>query len=423
MQLLCTLRNHCRQWPRNTRYQADATPYLGRTFTGWIAPACGWRTSFDHLVGDGEHAWAHFDAERLRRLKIDDELEPRRLQHWEIGRFRAFKDAAGVHADLTTHLELVGSVAHQPAGGDISPLRITRWYPLAGGQDRKLHTAAAEESVGPDKESIGTLVRKRGKGSIDLANCGGLEYPKLKPDDRGGLLQVPQCVLGGRRIGRIDKHGNTSSRGDQLMQQPQPLGCHLFGEKINSRRIAPRTGKAGHKTKLDRIPRYTEYDWDRCSYRFGRARRRPAARDSDHRHWAANQIGHQCRQPIVLALQPVVLDSDVLPFDVTGFLETFTERGHITRSDFRSPRVQKLDHRHRRLLRARRERPRGRRAANQGDELAPFHSITSSASASSLSGIWRPSAFAVLRLITSSYLVGSTTGRSADFSPLRMRPA
>src|SRR4051794_6938288 len=39
MQSLCTLRNHCRQWPRNTRYQADATPYLGRTSTGWIAPA------------------------------------------------------------------------------------------------------------------------------------------------------------------------------------------------------------------------------------------------------------------------------------------------------------------------------------------------------------------------------------------------
>src|SRR5207249_49960 len=44
MQSLCTLRNRCRQRPRNTRYQADATPYLDRTFTGWIAPACGWRT-------------------------------------------------------------------------------------------------------------------------------------------------------------------------------------------------------------------------------------------------------------------------------------------------------------------------------------------------------------------------------------------
>ena len=44
MQSLCTLRDRCRQRPRNTRYQADATPYLGRTYTGWIAPACGWRT-------------------------------------------------------------------------------------------------------------------------------------------------------------------------------------------------------------------------------------------------------------------------------------------------------------------------------------------------------------------------------------------
>src|SRR5215475_3468641 len=43
------------------------------------------------------------------------------------------------------------------------------------------------------------------------------------------------------------------------------------------------------------------------------------------------------------------------------------------------------DHRRRWLLRPRRERPRGRRAAEQRDELAPPHSITSLASASSLS--------------------------------------
>src|SRR5215813_11835474 len=49
------------------------------------------------------------------------------------------------------------------------------------------------------------------------------------------------------------------------------------------------------------------------------------------------------------------------------------------------------------------------------------HSITSSARASTDDGISRPSALAVLRLITSSYLVGACTGRSAGFSPLRMR--
>jgi hypothetical protein len=50
------------------------------------------------------------------------------------------------------------------------------------------------------------------------------------------------------------------------------------------------------------------------------------------------------------------------------------------------------------------------------------YSITSSARASSGGGIVRPSAFAVLRLITSSTFVDNWTGRSAGFSPLRMRP-
>src|SRR5262249_52687885 len=73
------------------------------------------------------------------------------------------------------------------------------------------------------------------------------------------------------------------------------------------------------------------------------------------------------------------------------------------------------------LLRARRERPTCR-AAEQRDEVAAHHhSITSSARASSVGGTSRPSALAVLRLITSSYLVGACTGRSAGFSPLRIR--
>src|SRR5262249_49844065 len=74
-----------------------------------------------------------------------------------------------------------------------------------------------------------------------------------------------------------------------------------------------------------------------------------------------------------------------------------------------------------RLLRGGRERPRRRSPAEQRDELAPPHSITSSASASSGGGTVRPSIRAVLRLIASSYFTGACTGRSAGFSPLRMR--
>jgi hypothetical protein len=49
------------------------------------------------------------------------------------------------------------------------------------------------------------------------------------------------------------------------------------------------------------------------------------------------------------------------------------------------------------------------------------YSITSSARASTDCGMVKPSALAVLRLITVSYLVADCTGRSAGFSPLRTR--
>src|SRR5262249_23222362 len=49
------------------------------------------------------------------------------------------------------------------------------------------------------------------------------------------------------------------------------------------------------------------------------------------------------------------------------------------------------------------------------------HSITSSASATKLLGISRPSALAALRLMLNSYLLGCCTGNSAGFAPLRMR--
>src|SRR5262249_41842042 len=73
------------------------------------------------------------------------------------------------------------------------------------------------------------------------------------------------------------------------------------------------------------------------------------------------------------------------------------------------------------LLRPRRERPGSRRAADERDELAASHSITSVARNRMEVGTVRPIAFAVWRLTTRENLVGACTGRLAGFSPLRMR--
>ena len=55
-------------------------------------------------------------------------------------------------------------------------------------------------------------------------------------------------------------------------------------------------------------------------------------------------------------------------------------------------------------------------------EIRAAYSIISSARPSNAGGIVMPRAFAVLRLMSRSTFVDCWTGRSAGFSPLRMRP-
>src|SRR5262249_31867746 len=142
----------------------------------------------------------------------------------------------------------------------------------------------------------------------------------------------------------------------------------------------------------------------------------------DHGDLSANQFSRQLRQPIDLILGPAVFNRHVLALDIAGVFETLVKSAQTIHVHVRRRGVEEPNHRHRWLLRARRERP-GSRAPDKRDELAALHSITSLTAACSVSGMVRPRAFAVLRLITSSNLVGCKTGRSAGFSPLRMRPA
>src|SRR5262249_6499887 len=143
--------------------------------------------------------------------------------------------------------------------------------------------------------------------------------------------------------------------------------------------------------------------------------------------------------PINVAIGPTMVDPHVATVRPTQLLQRLNkccEIGLRFTIGFVPPH-QYADPAHQlRLLRARRERPRHRRPAEQRDELAPPHclppvlrnrsntgpySITSSVMARSVDGTSSPSALAVLRLITVSCLVANCTGRSAAFSPLRIR--
>jgi len=70
-----------------------------------------------------------------------------------------------------------------------------------------------------------------------------------------------------------------------------------------------------------------------------------------------------------LIVRIAILDRDVLSRDEAYFLKTFAECGNkiLERNKLRA--AQKPNHRHRRLLRSRRERPSNGRAAKRGYEL------------------------------------------------------
>src|SRR6516165_3365658 len=138
----------------------------------------------------------------------------------------------------------------------------------------------------------------------------------------------------------------------------------------------------------------------------------------------ADQFSRELGGALGASFRPAILDRDGATFDPIQLAQS-GDKSSRPWTPRRGVRAQESDRRKfARLLRARGERPRGSRAAEQRDEIAtPHHSITSSASASSDGGTSRPSALAVLRLITSSYLVGRCTGRSPALAPLRTWPA
>src|SRR5262245_27623667 len=97
----------------------------------------------------------------------------------------------------------------------------------------------------------------------------------------------------------------------------------------------------------------------------------------------------------MLALRPAIFDRNVVTLNIAGLAQTLAERAQTVCPQIRRQNAEKSDHRHRRLLRACRKRP-GSRRADQRNELALVHSITSSARASRIAGISRPIAFAAL---------------------------
>src|SRR5262249_34187883 len=129
-----------------------------------------------------------------------------------------------------------------------------------------------------------------------------------------------------------------------------------------------------HEAGGDRVDADDEHDRHRRGRRSGRQRRRRALRH-DHVYRTPNQLVRQRRKSIVLTVGPAELDRDILPLDEPDLAQAAAKQRQLAHHSLGSGKgAEEADHRHRRLLRARGERPR-RRSAERPYQFATAHSI------------------------------------------------
>src|SRR5262245_65381998 len=287
------------------------------------------------------------------------------------------------------------------------------------GQCNKLTTGLEKERVLADEEHPDAVLGRRGEGGLKIALARGREHEQLLSDRLRVVLQLTQFLQRIRTAWMSEQRNHAHIR-DKLARQLKSLPAETRANEGDAGDVAARPVKARDETSLDRIERCDE-DNGHCRGRGLRRERCGRSQRRDQVHPSVHKIGRKCGQSIVLTIRQALLDHYVPTNDIACLGQSLTERNDPLSCHRCRQAAEKPDHRHLRLLRQRRERPR-RRAAEQRDELAPLHSITSSASASSLSGTVRPSILAVWWLITSSIFDTCITGKSAGRAPLRMRP-
>src|SRR5262245_40953062 len=243
---------------------------------------------------------------------------------------------------------------------------------MARCQFNDLLAPGVEEWIGFDPDGGNTLLDERGEGGLEFSFAAGFGDVQLEPEPARGSLNLFHLRIGGRKA-RVKQATDHASLWDQFPQQFQPLRHHFQDEKHHARHIAAGAVEAGHEALADRVRSNHEDDRDRRRRRLCRPCRLRAAGSRDHGDRPARQLGRQRRQSISSAFGPAVIDADIAMLDIASLAQAAPERRNEVRELAGRFQAEKPDHRHRRLLRARRRWPSRRTAAEKRDKFPPPH--------------------------------------------------
>src|SRR5262245_14920694 len=317
-----------------------------------------------------------------------------------------------VHRAASEQVGQARAVGQKAAGyRNLSGYEHSR-YPIVGEKIDDPPDAELVEGIVGHQERIGALPHHGSEGVVEFIGTAHRDGEQLYPQRLYRHSQLGE--LGGvGGIIWIPKKGHTREGGNNLLEELQPFSSDLRPKVGVPGDIASGPGEARYQPGPHWIANSHHDDGGRRCRLLGREGRWRTER-RDEVDGAMDQLDRDPRQPIGQPTGVAIVECDVLAFQIAKIAQAVPEgvpNGRV---------VDDADTRDlRRLLRTRCERPRGS-GAKKRNEVASPHSITSSASASSLSGTVRPSALAVVRLTTRSNLVGCSTGMSAGFAPRKI---
>src|SRR6516225_10485455 len=203
---------------------------------------------------------------------------------------------------------------------------------------------------------------------------------KLQAQDADGILYIPQQDRQGWVAG-IAHDANAPYPRNHLDQQLRLLGTQIGREVHKAGDIPAWPRQTADEARAHRVSDSHHDDRNSGGRRFG-GKGGGCGPSHDDVDIAANELGSDVGNLLGRSLRPMIGDGEILPLDVTVLAQGITEcpqhcgcrnRGSKkTNPDLFVPLA---------VLRARRERPRDRRAAEQRDELAADHRMTAFAKA------------------------------------------
>jgi class 3 adenylate cyclase len=201
------------------------------------------RMSVDHLFCLQQDAWRNVQAERLRSREIDNQLQPARLLHGEVGGLRTPEDLVHEHGSQAEDLAAWRAIAHEKPGlGERAVGRHQRQPSL----ERELGDAVRvreEHRIEQHEGRVGGDAAERG---FEIVRATDVNDHELHTELPGGGVHVlsEEAVRG---IALRPDQSERAERRQKLLREPGLLLHELLPEYGHTGDVPARTSEALHQ--------------------------------------------------------------------------------------------------------------------------------------------------------------------------------